>query len=414
MAWPAALTVRTLHGKIIAPDVDQTPAVGSVIFDLPYALRDSPDNVIIGPMPNIVAPLVNGEFTIDLPVTDDPDISPVNWVYKVTVRTDIWQAVFPLSIPSAGAPAPLEFADLAPSVTPPALIVYALQGHTHAAYIPYSLAVAKGDILVATGAGVFARKPVGANGLYLQADASQADGLLWAPAAGGGGGFKGVWNPLTVYNAGETVLYRDGYYATVAGAGAGVAPVVVRDFFSGPPTNIDVGDFADYLFRGAFTVSARTRVTGLTWYKLASQINVPHETRLYNITRSTVTPLATAITVGAASGSVGTFRAPIIADVLPGNTYAAVLVAGAGAESGYAYTPAYGFPQTAPSSVLTMQAGGFANGFANITAITNPGTNYANIAPQWEEPSASWVLVGRLDPVVIGNAATYNYPIIPV
>lgn len=414
MVWPAALTVRTLHGKIVAPDDDQTPAVGSVIFDLPYALRDSPDSIIIGPVPNIVAPLVNGEFTIELPATDDPDISPVNWVYKCTVRTDIYQATFPLSIPSAGAPAPLEFADLAPAVSPPALIVYALQGHVHANYVPYSLAVAKGDLLVATGAGAFVRKPVGANGLFLQADSSQPDGLTYAAGGAGGGGFKGVWNPLLTYNPGESVLYRDGYYATAGGAAAGVAPVVVRDFFTGPPTNIDVGDFADYLFRGAFTVSARTRVVGLTWYKLASQINVPHETRFYNITRSTTSPLAVVTTVGAAAGSVGTFRAPIIADVLPGNTYAAVLVAGAGAESGYAYTPAYGFPQTAPSSVLTMTAGGFASGFANITAITNPGTNYANIAPQWEEPSASWTLVGRFDPVVIGNATVYNYPIIPV
>jgi hypothetical protein len=410
MAWPAALNVKTLHGKIVAPDVAQTPAVGTVTFHLPYPLRDSPDNVIVGPK-KIPVTLVNGEFTTELPCTDDPDISPINWAYKVVISTDIWKTSFDIQIPIAGVN-PLELADLAPAVTPPALIVYALAGHTHAQYVEASEWTAVGDLLVATAPGTPNALPVGANGFVLTANAAQPGGMHWAAASGGGGGFKNVWNPATTYNPGETVLYRDGYYATENGSAAGNAPVTVTNAFPGIPTNLDGADFADYLFRGLFVVTRRVRMIGMTWYKAATQINVPHETRFYNVSRSTVTPLATATTVGAAAGAVGMFRAPIIADLLPGSSYAAVVVAGAGAESGYYYSPAFAYPSTIGS--VRMDAGGFANGFANITAIVNPGTNYANIAPQWEEPHNDWTLVGRFDPVVIGNATTYNYPIIPV
>lgn len=411
MAWPAALNVKTLHGKIVAPDFAQTPAVGTVTFHIPYALRDSPDNVIVAPQ-KIPVTLVNGEFSLELPVVDDPDISPINWTYKVVISTDIWKASFDIAI-LLSDPNPVELADLAPAVTPPALIVYALQGHTHAQYLPYSLLTAKGGLIVATGPGAAIELPVGVNGRVLTANSAQPGGIEWAPGgAGGGGGFKGVWSALTTYNPGESVLYRDGYYSTLAGSAAGNAPVTVTDAFPAIPTTLDPSDFGDYLFRGAFIALARARLVGITWYKAASQINVPHQCRLYNVTRSTVNTIATNFTVGAAAGAVGKFRAPIIADVLPGDTYAAVVQAGAGAESGYYYTPGFTYPHNVGS--IRMTAGGFASGFASITTITNPGTNYSNVAPQWEELHPDWVLTGRFDPVVIGDAATYNYPIIPV
>jgi hypothetical protein len=412
MAWPASLTVRTLHGKIVAPDVLQTPAVGTVVFHLPFPLRDSPDNVIVGPR-RITVPLVNGEFTTDLPAVDDPDISPMNWAYKVVINTDLWKGSFPLQIPIAGAPAVLELADLAPPVTPPVLITYALQGHTHAQYIPYGLLTAKGSLIVADGPGSALEQLVGADGRVLTANSAQPGGIEWAvPGAGGGGGFKGDWNILTTYNPGETVLYRNGYYGTVAGAAAGDAPVVVTDFFAAAPTTTDTTDTGDYGFRGSFEVLQRVRMIAMTWEKAATQIQTPQGMLFYNITDSTTVSLAAATTTGLVTpADVGKFPAPMIADLLPGKTYAAVLLAGAGADAGYRYTPGYAYPQTV--GAVRMLAGGFANGHANITVITNPTTNYANVAPRWEQPSTSWTLLGYLDPVVVGNSRAYTSPIIP-
>jgi hypothetical protein len=45
---------------------------------------------------------------------------------------------------------------------------------------------AKGTLLIGTANGTFATKTVGTNGKVLTADSSQADGVIWADAAGGG------------------------------------------------------------------------------------------------------------------------------------------------------------------------------------------------------------------------------------
>lgn len=53
--------------------------------------------------------------------------------------------------------------------------------------VPESLATAKGDLLIASSAGVVGRLPVGTDGQVLTADSSQTAGAKWAPATGGGG-----------------------------------------------------------------------------------------------------------------------------------------------------------------------------------------------------------------------------------
>ena len=50
------------------------------------------------------------------------------------------------------------------------------------------LTIAKGDLLVATGAGIVDRLAVGANGQVLTADSTQERGVRWATPSGGGGG----------------------------------------------------------------------------------------------------------------------------------------------------------------------------------------------------------------------------------
>lgn len=103
-------------GEILA--VDGTPAVGEVIFQIPQELRDVVDNVVIGPGTFTAVLDVLGQFTVSLPATDSPDVSPTDWLYRVHVHTDTWAESFSTSLPAAFAPT-AEFADLIPTETEP-------------------------------------------------------------------------------------------------------------------------------------------------------------------------------------------------------------------------------------------------------------------------------------------------------
>jgi hypothetical protein len=104
-----ALTTVTLHGQILNPD-GLTPAVGTVTFNTLIELRDIVDNIIYTPASYVATLDVNGEFTIVLPATDNPDITPLNWVYQVYVSTTAWRETFYIQLPFA--PGTTELADL--------------------------------------------------------------------------------------------------------------------------------------------------------------------------------------------------------------------------------------------------------------------------------------------------------------
>lgn len=106
-----ALTTVTVHGEIIDPSTF-TPAVGNVRFVIMQKLRDLVDNIIYGPTTFTATLDVNGEFTIALPATDNPDITPVDWVYNIFVNTTNWNDQFYAQLPFA--PGITEFADLIP------------------------------------------------------------------------------------------------------------------------------------------------------------------------------------------------------------------------------------------------------------------------------------------------------------
>jgi hypothetical protein len=55
----------------------------------------------------------------------------------------------------------------------------------HTQYVKDTEFTAKGDTLVGTGSGTFAKRTVGADDTVLTADAAEADGVKWAAAAGG-------------------------------------------------------------------------------------------------------------------------------------------------------------------------------------------------------------------------------------
>lgn len=59
------------------------PLSGTVSFMPSTVLLDAAADVIMMPVTFTVTLAVDGSFSIDLPATDDPDISPVGWTYAV-------------------------------------------------------------------------------------------------------------------------------------------------------------------------------------------------------------------------------------------------------------------------------------------------------------------------------------------
>lgn len=106
-----ALTTVTVHGEILDPN-GGIPAVGTVTWRILHELRDTVDNITYSPATYVATLDALGEFTIVLPATDNPDVTPLNWVYQVYVATDVWTEVMYFQLPfTVGV---VEFADLQP------------------------------------------------------------------------------------------------------------------------------------------------------------------------------------------------------------------------------------------------------------------------------------------------------------
>ena len=99
--------------------------------------------------------------------------------------------------------------------------------HTPAAIgaISSSLVTTKGDLIVATGSGTVVRQGVGADGSYLVADSTQADGVTWAgPSTMAGrnavlnSNFS-VWQRGTSITTASAVYTADRWQAGIASAG---------------------------------------------------------------------------------------------------------------------------------------------------------------------------------------------------
>lgn len=112
-----AIQSISVHGQIL--EADLTPAIGTVTFRILQELRDTVDNIVLAPTEFVATLDVNGEFTITLPTTDNPDVTPQGWSYWVYVDTNAWNPdPFYIQLPFALGPV-AEFADLIPVTTSP-------------------------------------------------------------------------------------------------------------------------------------------------------------------------------------------------------------------------------------------------------------------------------------------------------
>lgn len=104
--------------------LDGTPAVGSVRFTgKTVAISDATDTVILPS--TVVATLVDGAFSIQLPATDDPDVVPNGWTYEVEERfTNGGGRKFEIDVPVAATRIDLsEVAPVSPATGDPTAFV---------------------------------------------------------------------------------------------------------------------------------------------------------------------------------------------------------------------------------------------------------------------------------------------------
>lgn len=87
--------------------------------------------------------------------------------------------------------------------------------------VPKSLVTTKGDLIVATGPGVVARRGVGSDAQVLTADSTQPDGVKWATPTTGGGGAPIPTNYLAPTGASYETFPRNGYSAASGTPGSG-------------------------------------------------------------------------------------------------------------------------------------------------------------------------------------------------
>jgi len=102
----------------------------------------------------------------------------------------------------------------------------------------------KGDLAVATGADTAAKLAVGSNGQVLTADSSQATGIKWAAAGGGGDPFTTVTKAADESVASSTAVQNDDelFYTAVSGAFYEVfAYIIYASPLGGPTPDLRVG-----------------------------------------------------------------------------------------------------------------------------------------------------------------------------
>ena len=111
MALPENVTTRTVDGAFVR--TDGTVAAGTVTFTPAVArLLDATEDVILFAKATTVTLDENGEFTVDLVVTDDTDLNPVDWTYTVDVKVGGSRWSFSMDVPAGVGP--IHLADVAP------------------------------------------------------------------------------------------------------------------------------------------------------------------------------------------------------------------------------------------------------------------------------------------------------------
>lgn len=110
MPLPTDFQTVDVYGHYV--NLDGTPAQGTITFAADQLLHSASTQTAVLPGSVQTKLDATGEFTIQLPATDDPDITPSGWAYKVTIKLGSYQQVFRMLAPLGD---PIDLLTVAPA-----------------------------------------------------------------------------------------------------------------------------------------------------------------------------------------------------------------------------------------------------------------------------------------------------------
>lgn len=188
MALPGNLTTVTVTGRYI--DASGAAVRGSVTFTLDTPLLNAGASTYIIETEYTVALDATGSFAVNLPATNDPDVTPTGWTWTLTPNFD---GADPITFALPTNLTSVDITTLSPALPNPS--------QTYS-YVLVSAVGAPNGVAPLNGSGVIPAANIGAktvaaskidsgaatNGQALVADGS--GGATWGSAGGGGDSFS--------------------------------------------------------------------------------------------------------------------------------------------------------------------------------------------------------------------------------
>lgn len=115
MALPADLDLIPVRGKYVR--LDGTPVTGNVSFATTNVLTDAASLTTVVPATLTATLDAGGAFTINLPASNDPDVTPTGWTYTVTENFAGGRSPYAITVPVAAKGTGVDLATVAPNPT---------------------------------------------------------------------------------------------------------------------------------------------------------------------------------------------------------------------------------------------------------------------------------------------------------
>lgn len=208
-------TLITISGTVL-----NAGGAGRLVFASSTLVRHNASNDVMSPREIEIAVGTDGEFTAQIPATNDPAFSPTGWTWEVRAHFPSWKDSFPVAVPYDSPGLAIDFSTLVPVPPNDTGTLYAAVNHTH---VGGGSGPSPGDTVVSST--VFGQTATaGAAASYSRSD--HRHGTPDAPVGGGGGAVATLTRGRMT--SGDVTLGTEAAWTLVPGVSF-VAPAVAGD-----------------------------------------------------------------------------------------------------------------------------------------------------------------------------------------